>query len=308
MPQRREVHCKRAHCSTNKGSAVLNAAPIAEVIQEPLPLKPKIFEKKTVVFGKNAKMDLNRLWTEDPWKTKDRNVLVNPFSRFTKTTEFFIKILGLKSKGFLNDSPGPAQFSHSWKRNYSDVKELARPICRYVSEVFVAQFLEDSSGEELARPICRFVSEALVAQVLEDSAGDFPGVFLWYFFSSKIKGWESCDQSPAESGSAASKWGITNGGLSGPYPQYGWDFPEEIPEVFRERPRKCSQSVSWNSPRKYGWDPPNPILQGIWGFRSISRILSPQSCWGRCFFQKWYRRGPLRAGYGIPSSTEGISD
>ena len=25
-------------------------------------------------------------------------------------------------------------------------------------------------------------------------------------------------------------------------------------------------------------------------------------------FQKWFRRGPLRAGHGIPSSTEGISD
>ena len=42
-------------------------------------------------------------------------------------------------------------------------------------------------------------------------------------------------------------------------PQYGWDFPEEIPE----RPRKRSQSVSWNSPREYGWDAPNAIIQGI---------------------------------------------
>ena len=47
--------------------------------------------------------------------------------------------------------------------------------------------------------------------------------------------------------------------ITGPCPQYGWDFPEEIPE----RPRKRSQSVSWNSPREYGWDPPNTILQGI---------------------------------------------
>ena len=42
-----------------------------------------------------------------------------------------------------------------------------------------------------------------------------------------------------------------------------------------ERPRKRSQSVSWNSPREYGWDTPSPIIQGIWGFQSISRILSP---------------------------------
>ena len=42
-----------------------------------------------------------------------------------------------------------------------------------------------------------------------------------------------------------------------------------------ERPRKHSQSVSWNFPWEYGWDAPNPIIQGIWGFQSVSRILSP---------------------------------
>ena len=30
-----------------------------------------------------------------------------------------------------------------------------------------------------------------------------------------------------------------------------------------ERPRKRSQSVSWNSPREYAWDPSSPIIQGI---------------------------------------------
>ena len=30
-----------------------------------------------------------------------------------------------------------------------------------------------------------------------------------------------------------------------------------------ERPRKCSQSVSWDSRREYGWDAPSPIIQGI---------------------------------------------
>ena len=75
-----------------------------------------------------------------------------------------------------------------------------------------------------------------------------------------------------------------------------------------ERPRKRSQSVSWNSPREYGWDPPNPFIQSIWGFQSISRILSPQYGRGRLFFQKWFRRGPLRAGHGIYSSTGSVSD
>ena len=29
-------------------------------------------------------------------------------------------------------------------------------------------------------------------------------------------------------------WGLTR--LNGSYPQYGWDFPEEIPEKFRKDP------------------------------------------------------------------------
>ena len=74
-----------------------------------------------------------------------------------------------------------------------------------------------------------------------------------------------------------------------------------------ERPRKRSQSVSCNSPREYGWGPPNPVIQGISGYQSISSILSPQYGWERLFLQKWFRRGPLRAGHGIPSSTEVIS-
>ena len=39
----------------------------------------------------------------------------------------------------------------------------------------------------------------------------------------------------------------------------------------------------------------------------FQNCLSPVRL-GRLFFQKWFRRGPHRAGHGIPSSTEGISD
>ena len=39
--------------------------------------------------------------------------------------------------------------------------------------------------------------------------------------------------------------------LCGPYPRYGWDFPEEIPEKFRNFFRKRSQSVSWNSAQEH---------------------------------------------------------
>ena len=76
-----------------------------------------------------------------------------------------------------------------------------------------------------------------------------------------------------------------------------------------ERPRKRSQSVSWNSRREYGWDAPNPIIQGIWGFQSVfPEFPPPQYGWGRLFFQNWFRRGPFRAGHGIPSSTGGNPD
>ena len=45
-------------------------------------------------------MDLLKpLLGQKPWKNKEKSVLVNPFSRFTKMTVFFTKILGLKGKG-----------------------------------------------------------------------------------------------------------------------------------------------------------------------------------------------------------------
>ena len=36
--------------------------------------------------------------------------------------------------------------------------------------------------------------------------------------------------------------------------------------------------------------------------------LPPSTARDASFFQKWFRRGPLRAGHGIPSSTEGAKD
>ena len=80
----------------------------------------------------------------------------------------------------------------------------------------------------------------------------------------------------------------------------------EIPES----PRKRSQSFTWNSPREYGWEPPpNPKksrrLRPPEHFQNS--LPPPQYDWGPLFSQKWIRRGPLRTGHGIPSSTEGIS-
>ena len=53
-----------------------------------------------------------------------------------------------------------------------------------------------------------------------------------------------------------------------------------------ERPRKRSQSVSWNSRREYGWDAPNPVIQGIWGVQSISRVISPPVRLGALLFSE----------------------
>ena len=55
-----------------------------------------------------------------------------------------------------------------------------------------------------------------------------------------------------------------------PHPYYGWDFPEEIPE---KDPGTLSEFFSWNSPREYGWDPPSPIIQGIWRVLEFPAVL-----------------------------------
>ena len=73
------------------------------------------------------------------------------------------------------------------------------------------------------------------------------------------------------------------------------------------RPWNRTQSVSWNTPRKYGWEAPSPTIQSK-GVQSVSRILSPQYVRGRTAVQKWFRRGPLRAYPGTPSSTGGMSE
>ena len=76
-----------------------------------------------------------------------------------------------------------------------------------------------------------------------------------------------------------------------------------------ERPRKRSQSVSWNFPREYGWDAPNPISQGILRFpERFQNSLPPSTAGDASFFRSGSGEGPLRAGHGIPSSTGGISE
>ena len=54
--------------------------------------------------------------------------------------------------------------------------------------------------------------------------------------------------------------------------------------------------------------PQTLLFKAFEASRTFPEFSPPQYGWGCLFFQKWFRRGPLRAGHGIPSSTEGISD
>ena len=91
--------------------------------------------------------------------------------------------------------------------------------------------------------------------------------------------------------------------MAWPYPQYGWDFLEEIPETSGKTPETLSEFF-WNFPREYGWDAPSPIIQGRLKPPEHLQNSLPLSTTAVLLFQNWFRRGPLRAGHGIPSSAE----
>ena len=65
------------------------------LIKKTLPLRPRILVKKPVVLVKRRNAPVLIL----PGFSVQGRVLVNPFLRFTKTTDLFAKILGLKGKG-----------------------------------------------------------------------------------------------------------------------------------------------------------------------------------------------------------------
>ena len=94
----------------------------------------------------------------------------------------------------------------------------------------------------------------------------------------------------------------------GPYPQYGWDFPEEIAEKFRKDPGNASERFLEFSSRVRLGSPKPYNSEHLRLPEHFQNSLPPQHGWGRLFFQNWFRRGPFRAGHGIPSSTEGISE
>ena len=68
--------------------------------RNPLPLKPGILVNKSVVLVKRKNGFSKTIpWAGKPGKKGEESVLVNPFSRFTKTTDFLLKLSGLKGKG-----------------------------------------------------------------------------------------------------------------------------------------------------------------------------------------------------------------
>ena len=73
--------------------------------------------------------------------------------------------------------------------------------------------------------------------------------------------------------------------------------PETLSELFLEFPSR----VQLGCPKPYNSRDLKPP-------EHFQNSLPPQYGWGRFFFQKWFRRGPLRAGHGIASSTGDISE
>ena len=92
--------------------------------------------------------------------------------------------------------------------------------------------------------------------------------------------------------------------IFGPYPQHGWVFPEETPE----RPGTLSEPFL-EFPSRVRLGSPKPCSSRHLRLpEHFQNSLPLSTAGGDSFFQRWFRRGPLRAGRGIPSSTEGISD
>ena len=73
--------------------------------------------------------------------------------------------------------------------------------------------------------------------------------------------------------------------------------PETLSERFLEFPSR----VRLGRPKPYN-------SRHLKAPEHFQNSFPPSTAGDASFFQKWFRRGPLRAGHGIPSSTGGISD
>ena len=96
---------------------------------------------------------------------------------------------------------------------------------------------------------------------------------------------------------------------SGPHPQYGWGFPEEIRKNSGKTPEKLSERfLEFPSRVRLGCPKPHNSRH-LRLPEQFQNSLPPSTAGDATLFsEKWFRRGPLKAGHGIPSSTEGVSE
>ena len=101
--------------------------------------------------------------------------------------------------------------------------------------------------------------------------------------------------------------------LNGHFRDFFQSFLGHTPSTagtFRKKFRKNSGKTPETLSERF-LEFPSRVRLGCKAFeasRAFPELSPPQYGWGRFFFQKWFRRGPPRAGHGIPSSTGGISD
>ena len=75
-------------------------------------------------------------------------------------------------------------------------------------------------------------------------------------------------------------------GSTRPYPQYGWDFLEEISEKIRKDLRNTLRVLLGIFLKSAAGNRPNPVIQGIWSLQSVSSILSPLVRLGTALFSE----------------------
>ena len=71
---------------------------------------------------------------------------------------------------------------------------------------------------------------------------------------------------------------------NGPHPQYGWDFPEEIPEKFRKDPGNALRAFPGIPVESTAGIPQTLQLKAFEASRAFPEFSPPQYGWGGRFF------------------------
>ena len=84
--------------------------------------------------------------------------------------------------------------------------------------------------------------------------------------------------------------------------QYGRDFPEDIPEKhFLKDPGNALKAFPGIALKSTAGNPQALLFKEFEASRAFPEVPPLQYGWGCLFSQKWFRRGPLRAGHGVPA-------